>query len=342
MISKMKRCLTLAVAMTVTFAGTNALGGRNSASAETYDNGGNYWGLENSGSAETGNRILVDLNRNDGRKASYSRKANNWCFPRGSASGSVKFQGITFTLSNGGGAAGNLLSENDKTLQKLDLSHPYLIIKLEIDGLSAGTHSLKTWHNCVGKGNSAGSMKITINGKTTQTGVECPTRVTSEDDAGISYSTFEVTKGQTVTVLIAPEGKGNAWLNAFELDGGDPVQGISKVSPADQEFHHDAAKGLSWTAGKNMKSQDVYIGTDYNSVFSATHQSLEFKGSQTGTSYSLDDSDSSVPTYYWRVDTMDQNGNIMKGAVHSFQLTRLAFPTAEGYGRFARAAEADR
>lgn len=26
----------------------------------------------------------------------------------------------------------------------------------------------------------------------------------------------------------------------------------------------------------------------------------------------------------------------MKGAVHSFQLTRLAFPTAEGYGRFAR------
>lgn len=124
------------------------------------------------------------------------------------------------------------------------------IIKLEIAGLSAGTHSLKTWHSCVGKGNSAGSMKITINGKTTQTGVACPTRVTSEDDAGISYSTFEVTKGQTVTVLIAPEGKGNAWLNAFELDGGDPVQGISKMSPADQEFHHDAAKGLSWTAGK--------------------------------------------------------------------------------------------
>lgn len=111
MISKMKRCLALAVAMTVTFAGTNALGSRNPASAETYDNGGNYWGLENTGSAETGNRILVDLNRNDGRKASYSRKANNWCFPRGSASGSVKFQGITFTLSNGGGAAGNLLSE---------------------------------------------------------------------------------------------------------------------------------------------------------------------------------------------------------------------------------------
>lgn len=350
MISKMKRCLALAVAMTVTFAGTNALGSRNPASAETYDNGGNYWGLENTGSAETGNRILVDLNRNDGRKASYSRKANNWCFPRGSASGSVKFQGITFTLSNGGGAAGNPLSENDKTLQKLDLSHPYLtmdgvtvdnsngggIIKLEIAGLSAGTHSLKTWHSCVGKGNSAGSMKITINGKTTQTGVACPTRVASEDDAGISYSTFEVTKGQTVTVLIAPEGKGNAWLNAFELDGGDPVQGISKMSPADQEFHHDAAKGLTWTAGKNMKSQDVYIGTDYNSVFSATHQSPEFKGSQTDTSFSLDDSYSSIPTYYWRVDTIDKNGNTIKGAVNSFQLNRLAFPTAEGYGRFAR------
>ena len=85
-----------------------------------------------------------------------------------------------------------------------------------------------------------------------------------------------------------------------------------------------------------MKSQDVYIGTEYNSVFSATHQSPEFKGSQTGTSFSLDDSYSSIPTYYWRVDTIDKNGNTIKGAVNSFQLNRLAFPTAEGYGRFAR------
>ncbi|MBQ5533093.1 MAG: hypothetical protein IIU04_06040, partial [Bacteroidales bacterium] len=28
--------------------------------------------------AETGSRILVDINRNDGRKASYTKNANNW------------------------------------------------------------------------------------------------------------------------------------------------------------------------------------------------------------------------------------------------------------------------
>lgn len=315
-------------------------------SAETYQNG--YFGLEGTAIVDTSNRILVDLNANDGRKASYKKSADNWCVP-GGASASATFHDITFTLSNGGSSGGDIRSVNCKTLQKMSGVYPYLtmdgvtiddidrggVIKLEISGLSAGTHSLRTWHSCVDNA-VVGTMRVSINGTTTATSIACPTRVTDEDDAGCSYSTFEVDAGETVTVLIQPEGDGNAWLNGFELDGGNPIQGISRISPADQESHHDVANGLSWTAGKNAASHNVYLGTSYDSVFSADTNSPEFQGNQTGTSFALDESLSSILVYYWRVDTIDTSGNVIKGSVNSFQLNRLAFPTAEGYGRYAR------
>lgn len=293
-------------------------------------------------------RLTVDLNANDGRKASYSKNAENWNVP-GETTASTTINGITFKLSNGGTAGGDLRSVNYKVLQQMSGIYPRKtmdgvtindttsggVIKLEISGLSAGTHSLKTWHSCVDNA-TVGTLSVSINGTKTATGVSCPTRVTDEDDAGISYSTFNVSSGQTVTVLISPEGSGNAWLNAFEIDGADPIKGISRITPEHQDAHHDVEEGLSWTAGSGAKSHDVYIGTDFSSVYNATTSSAEFKGNQTGTTYALDDTYSSIPTYYWRVDTIDSSGNVIKGAVNSFQVNRLAFPTAEGYGRYAR------
>lgn len=295
-------------------------------------------------------RIVVDINANDGRKASYSKNAQNWIVAGGS-SASAEFNNVTYTLSNGGSVGGNIRSVNCKILQLQSGIYPYLtmdgvtiqdgdnggVIKLEISGLSAGTHSLKTWHSCVDN-TSASTVSITINGNKTASGVPCPTRVTNEDDAGMSYSLFKVSAGETVTVLITPEGNGiqnNAWLNGFEVDGADPFNGISRISPADQNKHLDIEDGLSWTAGKNALSHNVYIGTDFDSVFNADTNSPEFKCNQTKTSYTLDDSYSSLNTYYWRVDEVTDSG-IVKGAVYSFMVNRLSFPTAEGYGRFAR------
>ena len=293
-------------------------------------------------------RICVDINANDGRKASYSKVAENWIVP-GDNTASTTIGGLTFKLSNGGSAGSSLRTVNYKVLQLQSGIYPYMtmdgvtindttsggVIKLEISGLSAGTHSLKTWHSCVDNA-SVGTMKITINGTTAATGVKCPTRVTDEDDAGMSYSTFSVSAGQTVTVLISPEGSGNAWLNAFEIDGGDPFKGISRITPEDGTLHHDAENGLSWTAGSGAASHDIYIGTDRDSVYSADKSSPEYKGTQTSTSYALDDSYSSIPTYYWRVDEVASDGTVTKGSVNSFCINRLAFPTAEGYGRYAR------
>lgn len=295
-------------------------------------------------------RITVDINANDGRKASYSKNAENWNVP-GGTSAETTINGLTFKLSNGGSIGSDIRSVNCKILQLQSGIYPYLtmdgvtikdgdnggIIKLEITGLSAGKHSLKMWHSCVDN-TTASSVSVSVNGKTTAAGVKCPTRVKDEDDAGISYSEFEVNSGQTVTVLIKPEGNGtqnNAWLNGFEIDGADPFNGVSRIYPEDKEKHLSISDGLSWSAGANAKSHNVYIGTNFDSVFNATTSSPEFMGNQTDTRYALDNSYSSLNTYYWRVDEVSDSKTV-KGAVYSFQVNRLSFPTAEGYGRFAR------
>lgn len=290
-------------------------------------------------------RLTVDLNKNDGRKASYSRNAENWIID-GETSASAEIGGLTFTLSTPT-EGGTLYAANNKRLQKQSGIYPRLtmdgvtvidtengVLKLEIAGLSAGTHSLKTWH-CYDKVYSADALRVSVNGQITAENVACPANPTDEDDAGIAYSVFEVAEGETVTVLIEPEGEGYPWLNAFEIDGANPFEGISRISPEHMDFHHDVTEGLSWTAGIDAVSHNVYFGTDETAVYNADTDSPEFMGNQTGTAYALDETLSAIPTYYWRVDTIDGEGNVHKGSVNSFRLNRLAFPTAEGYGRFA-------
>ncbi|MBR6792180.1 MAG: RICIN domain-containing protein, partial [Ruminococcus sp.] len=296
-------------------------------------------GISTEKTATTGNRLLVDLNKADGRKASYAKNASNWIVDD---SGSTTINGITFKLTASGG---DLRMENNKKLQLQSGIYSYLTmdgatvdcdnggkLTLTISGLSNGTHSIKTYHSNTNANGSTGSLTLKVNGTTAMSGISCPNTVKTADDAGMGYATFS---GTSATIEISAS-SGNAWLNAFEIDGGDPIKGINHISPADQEAHHDASKGLSWKAGSGAKSHDVYIGTDYNSVFSATTSSSEFKGNQTGTSYALDETYQSVNTYYWRVDTIDGSGNVIKGSVNSFNVARLAFPSAEGYGRFAR------
>ncbi len=292
-------------------------------------------------SLETGDRILVDLNRNDGRTVAHSLNGENWILDDGESSRSTTIEGLSMTISASGG---ELKIVDNKKLHFYNEQYSRLMcdgmtvdadsggtLKLTISGLSDGTHSIKTYHAATGN-ETTSTLSVTINGKTS-TGVMCPNQVTKDDDAGLAYATFT---GTSVTVEIKPEGSGNAWLNAFEIDGGDPINGVNHTYPIDQEKHLEREKGLSWTAGKNAKSHNVYIGTSYDDVFSATTSSKEFKGNQTGTTYALNDSYTSVEPYYWRVDTVDSSGNVIKGSVYSFYVARLAFPTAEGYGRYAR------
>ena len=294
-------------------------------------------------------RIRVDINKNDGRKASYSKNAENWLLVDGTAP-SYTTQGVTFKLSNGGSVGDNVRAVNNKKLQLQSLIYPRLtmdgakidngdgggVLKLEISGLSDGAHSLRMWHSNV-DGYTNSTLSVSVNGTKVMSGISCPTNVTDEDKAGQSFVTWN---GSSVTILITPEGTSGAkqnvaWLNGFELDGADCFKGVSNRYPKDCDRHVDAGAGLSWKAGSGAASHDVYIGTDYDSVLNATKSSPEFKGNQEGTSYKLDSSFSSVPTYYWRVDEEGSNG-IVKGSVYEFNVNRKSFPTAEGYGQYAR------
>lgn len=289
---------------------------------------------------ETGNRVLVDLTKNDGRGAAHAAYAHNWIVD-GDTSASTTINGLSVTLSASGGS---LRIEDNKKLHFYKADYSRLMcdgvtvdadgggtLKLTISGLSDGTHSIKTYHGATGN-ETTSNQSVTVNGTTTG-GIKCPNHVLADDDAGISYTTFT---GTSVTVEVKPEGSGNAWLNAFEIDGGDPIKGVNHTYPLDQEMHLQTDVGLSWLKGSGAASHNVYIGTSYDSVFNADTSSAEFKGNQTGTSYKLDASYTSLNPYYWRVDTVDGSGNVIKGSVYSFYTARLSFPTAEGYGRFAR------
>jgi fibronectin type 3 domain-containing protein len=78
-------------------------------------------------------------------------------------------------------------------------------------------------------------------------------------------------------------------------------------------------------------------------VLNATTSSNEYKGSSPAVAGALNTFDvtnlNSLLTYYWRVDQLDVvNGatNLALGPVWEFRTRHLAFPGAEGYGRWAR------
>ena len=100
---------------------------------------------------------------------------------------------------------------------------------------------------------------------------------------------------------------------------------------------------LQWVPAAFAVSNYLYFGTNSAAVANATTASPEFKlvsavvGGTTN-SFNITNLDSRL-TYYWRVDQMDiENGetNLAKGTVWEFRTRHLAFPGAEGYGRFSR------
>lgn len=215
-------------------------------------------------------------------------------------------------------------------------------IELEISGLSAGTHSLLAYHNGV-SGNQLAEMNVDVNG-TRQVNNLVPTnRALSTDEAASSYVTFTVSAGETVTILYSPSSSSsssykNVIINALALDVPNTEAQATGESPSDRDYHVDADDGsvtLSFTAAEGAVSHDIYFGTDRAAVTSATPSSPEYRGAQTGTTYEATGL-SNLRFYWWRVDETDARGVVTRGKVWSFSPRHLAFPDAEGYGRFAR------
>ena len=91
----------------------------------------------------------------------------------------------------------------------------------------------------------------------------------------------------------------------------------SSPSPADSATEVSVAADLSWTAGSDATSHDVYFGTTSPGTF---------RGNQTATTFDAGTMDYDT-TYYWRIDEIN-TADTTTGAVWSFTTTATA-PTNE-------------
>lgn len=222
-------------------------------------------------------------------------------------------------------------------------------IQMTVTGLSAGRHTLLTYHNVWDAASSLVSLApidIYVNDVLTVDNLQPTIRAATNTAAPIAYLEFDVADTSTVTTIrfsaetTSTATTKNVMINGFELDTPNTTRIANTPSPSDADEHVDADSGstvLSWSAALtgNSVSRDVYFGTSLTAVQTATRTSPEFKGNQTGLTYTPTGLNTHR-TYYWRIDEIDSVGNTTKGTVWYFRPRQLAFPGAEGYGRFAR------
>ncbi|MCW9705262.1 hypothetical protein J6I44_00285 [Aliifodinibius sp. 1BSP15-2V2] len=217
-------------------------------------------------------------------------------------------------------------------------------IKMEITGLPPGRHTLLTYHNTVQnpENNTFSPINITVDGELQVKGMRPSNRELNDINGETAYLQITAKENQTNTIIFgADEGATaavkNVMINGFELNTPNiknqarlpvPVNGNEHVEADSDEFT------LQWSGADNADSHDLYFGTDSSAVASASHASSQFKGNYQDTTFQVD-SLYSMDTYYWRVDEVS-DGSRTQGDVWSFRTAQLAFPGAEGYGRFAR------
>jgi hypothetical protein len=221
---------------------------------------------------------------------------------------------------------------------------------MTITGLSAGTHTLLTYHNAWDNlaAGSLGPIDVFVNGSLVVNDLQPTIRAATNNAAASAYVRFTVTGPADVTsILFAAETSTapsvtirNAMINGFEIDTSNVLHVAHSPTPADGNEHVDNSSDLvtlQWSPALsgNAVSHDIYFGTDQAAVAAAGHASPLFLGNQSSTDRSVSAPDKHA-TFYWRVDEVDSIGNATPGTVWYFRPRVLAFPGAEGHGRFAR------
>jgi hypothetical protein len=302
--------------------------------------------------AQAGAATLIDFDMS-GRPLSETLEPgwNDW-IPASAASDSKTFDGVTFKFSAAG--TGTTLAATWAKILVDAPNYTRLVgdgvttdgtsggqIQLVLSGLSAGTHTLLTYHNAV-DGYDWYPVDVSVDGTKQVSALATTNRALTTDAAAFSFVTFTATAGKSVTILYAPSSSGsgtkNVVLNAVALDVSNPKTMAKTPNPEDRDWHVAADNGsftLSWVAASNAKSHGVYLGTDSTTLTKATTSSSTYKGSQTATTY-VATGLSNLKNYWWRIDETDANGVVTKGNVWAFSPRHIAFPGAEGYGRFAR------
>ena len=290
--------------------------------------------------------LKVDLNPPDTRKDILTPHWENWAWHEG-WSGAQTFGAVTVTfrvatnetlspvlfkgaLDFGATMAADGVGVNNSTNGTA--------VDMIISGLTPGRHTVVTYHNEVRDHVLPAVLGVFIGADKTGQGLVSTYRATNDYDVASTFLEVEAVAGKDVVIHFRPEGSSanrSLIINGFEIDSADPHRKAIKPSPANDDEHWPNESALSWTAPATAVSHQLYFGTDSNAVVAATPSSPEFKGSRTSASYTLPQLDP-AQNYFWRVDEVDSAKQVTRGEVWRFRVRALAFPTAEGYGRFAR------
>ncbi|KAL4888897.1 pectate lyase [Aspergillus ambiguus] len=208
-------------------------------------------------------------------------------------------------------------------------------ITLTIQGLSGGEHTLLTWHNAWDSLNSTGAVTVSVDGEEKAPNVRQSVRIDNIWEAATSYVRFSVNStDQIVEITYTPSGTdGLAYLNGFEIDTPSMGNQVSFPTPAhrDERIQPESKVNLtaSWRrpVSANSPTYDVYLGTSANSLAVVGKGLSEEQIVLSGLN--------KIDTFYWRVDVVS-GSDTYTGRVFMFRLAQLAFPGAEGYGRFSR------
>ena len=300
----------------------------------------------------------IDFNLSGKENTSTEEGFTSWAVGRSKTS-TKEFDGVTIKAEAVAGTAANGINNNwwkdgvskysrlvsdgifsayidSKNDYSYSSSEP-MGIQFTISGLSAGKHTLTAYHNNTdGMTDPYPTLRILVNGKQVASGIGQTIRAQKAEDSGVSHIEFTAEAGKDVIIQYISEPKAgetycntSVAINALIFDRPIPENSASAPSPENLDYHTDCDNGsvtLKWTKGNTAVKHHIYIGE--------SEDAMNEVAVTTETSYTLS-SLSALNTYYWKVVEEDADGRTFDGDTWSFRPRHLAFPGAEGYGRFA-------
>lgn len=291
---------------------------------------------------------------------------STWAVATG-ASAEATFGGVSISVTNGAHSTADVIQSNwwkdgvnkyskligDGITPKVLLTDGNRVeptgrveLQFTVSGLSAGTHTLLAYHNNV-DGWTAGQLppiSVMVDGKVVSSNVPQTQRAQKPSLSSYTYITFTAVAGTPVVVTyytepltgVTYDTKTNTtsfYVNALVFDEEPPSTIAKDPVPDDYDYHANADGGsivLAWTKSESATSHQVYFGEDSLVVENGTTPAA----SVSDTTYTASGL-SPLKQYYWRVDEVASDGTVSKGKVWTFRPRRLAFPGAEGYGKYA-------
>lgn len=313
-------------------------------------------------------QLKVDFSMNRNKPAETQEPGFEEWYVKQGATDTKTIDNIVFTLSVPEAASYELRNDWNKTyIQQADYKEKngrltfdglkldpmeYGVITMKIEGLPVGSHTIQTYHNCWGNPASTYAAPITVklNGKTVHENITPSFLQPVAANACLLTTKFEINaEGQAVELefstsagnpATAGDGQTTAFtaplINGFELNTVNVTSLAKDPSPANGNMHVDGDNKtvtLSWTpANESVRQHLLFVAKSAEELEAMTAPTATLGYAQT--TYNLDNV-YSMNTYYWRVDEVGADDEVTKGHVWSFKPRQLAFPGAEGYGRYA-------